>query len=331
MACPHRIAGHRPPHPAQADDCNLAHRAHSIEQLAGELDPGVRVNSVSAGVVRTEMARFVWKPGEEETAPGLPLARIGELEDVARAVQWLVSDAAGWVTSADLLVDGGTRGSSTANAVVPYDGSEGKGGRDEHADPAADGALADADLTGQEFYDGETPAVLVGIVVMQASGPGRAAGVRHGDPQGLGAERQMNRHVAVTVLGGVGGQFTDDEFGGCQVGGRQMPVRQGRFDDAACHRDPADLGGKRQDRTAGGGGPRAAGRGRPCPGASGIGARAGTSRPGRGGGASYGARVCGIGKNSGAHSRTPWLGLWRNAVLDGSLVCRDVPRCRGTR
>ncbi|MCQ9183022.1 SDR family oxidoreductase [Streptomyces sp. IBSBF 2953] len=82
---------------------------HLTQQLAGELGPGVRVNSVSPGLVRTEMARFMWEPGEQETAAGLPLGRIGEPEDVAGAVLWLASDAAEWITGADLLVDGGTR------------------------------------------------------------------------------------------------------------------------------------------------------------------------------------------------------------------------------
>jgi NAD(P)-dependent dehydrogenase (short-subunit alcohol dehydrogenase family) len=78
---------------------------HLTRQLAGELAPRVRVNSVSPGLVRTEMARFVWEKGPVE----LPLGRIGEPEDIARAVVWLASDAAEWITGADLLVDGGTR------------------------------------------------------------------------------------------------------------------------------------------------------------------------------------------------------------------------------
>jgi NAD(P)-dependent dehydrogenase (short-subunit alcohol dehydrogenase family) len=78
---------------------------HLTRQLAGELAPKVRVNSVSPGLVRTEMARFVWEKGPIE----LPLGRIGEPEDIARAVVWLASDAAAWITGADLLVDGGTR------------------------------------------------------------------------------------------------------------------------------------------------------------------------------------------------------------------------------
>ncbi|WP_416986471.1 SDR family oxidoreductase [Streptomyces sp. T028] len=82
---------------------------HLTQQLAGELGPAVRVNAVSPGLVRTEMARFVWEPKERAIAADLPLGRIGEPEDVAQAVLWLCSDAAQWITGTDLLVDGGTR------------------------------------------------------------------------------------------------------------------------------------------------------------------------------------------------------------------------------
>ncbi|MFC4466555.1 SDR family oxidoreductase [Streptomyces xiangluensis] len=92
---------------------------HLTQQLAGELAPKVRVNSVSPGLVRTEMARFVWERGEDEVAAGLPLGRIGEPEDIARAVIWLASDAAEWITGADLLVDGGTR-VRAANTATAY-------------------------------------------------------------------------------------------------------------------------------------------------------------------------------------------------------------------
>jgi 3-oxoacyl-[acyl-carrier protein] reductase len=82
---------------------------HLTQQLAGELAPKVRVNSVSPGLVRTEMARFVWEDGEDVIAAGLPLGRLGEPDDIARAVVWLASDAADWISGTDLLVDGGTR------------------------------------------------------------------------------------------------------------------------------------------------------------------------------------------------------------------------------
>ncbi|MEU1805089.1 SDR family oxidoreductase [Streptomyces sp. NPDC019937] len=78
-------------------------------QLAAELAPSVRVNAVSPGLIRTEMARFVWDRDEPAIAATLPLARIGEPEDVASAVRWLVSDEASWITGTDLVVDGGRR------------------------------------------------------------------------------------------------------------------------------------------------------------------------------------------------------------------------------
>ena len=77
--------------------------------LAAELAPGVRVNSVSPGLVRTELARFYWEAHGQQAAAATPLGRLGEPEDVAEAVLWLLSPAAAWVTGTDLLVDGGRR------------------------------------------------------------------------------------------------------------------------------------------------------------------------------------------------------------------------------
>ncbi|MFJ6633649.1 SDR family oxidoreductase [Streptomyces sp. NPDC091376] len=118
---------------------------HLTRQLAGELAPGVRVNTVSPGLVRTEMARFVWERAEERIARSLPLARMGEPEDVARAVLWLLSDDADWVTGTDLLVDGGTRvrgaaGVGTGSYAVhdALANTDARGGPPAQAGPGAD-------------------------------------------------------------------------------------------------------------------------------------------------------------------------------------------------
>lgn len=71
---------------------------------------GVRINSVSPGVIMTAMSR----KAEEEHPEAMqsmydmtPLGRAGEVEDVANVVEFLLSDAAAFVTGTDILVDGG--------------------------------------------------------------------------------------------------------------------------------------------------------------------------------------------------------------------------------
>jgi NAD(P)-dependent dehydrogenase (short-subunit alcohol dehydrogenase family) len=69
----------------------------------------IRVNSVSPGVIATPMAADVLA-SEAAALPFLrhtPLQRIGQPEEVADAVVWLLSDEARFVTGQSLLVDGG--------------------------------------------------------------------------------------------------------------------------------------------------------------------------------------------------------------------------------
>jgi NAD(P)-dependent dehydrogenase (short-subunit alcohol dehydrogenase family) len=78
--------------------------------LSKELAPdGIRVNTVSPGLIATELhARSTEDPGRvERIAPLIPLARVGEAEEVAEAVLFLLSDAASYVTGANLKVSGG--------------------------------------------------------------------------------------------------------------------------------------------------------------------------------------------------------------------------------
>jgi NAD(P)-dependent dehydrogenase (short-subunit alcohol dehydrogenase family) len=86
------------------------------KQLALELSPKIRVNSVAPGVVRTKLAEALWKEHEQELAAAIALNRIGEPDDVAAAIVFLASDAAAWITGEKMVIDGGLR----LGNPVPY-------------------------------------------------------------------------------------------------------------------------------------------------------------------------------------------------------------------
>jgi NAD(P)-dependent dehydrogenase (short-subunit alcohol dehydrogenase family) len=78
---------------------------HSKE-LAGD---GVRVNAVSPGLIETEIhALSTGDPARaERLKPLIPLERAGTADEVARAVLFLLSDEASYITGANLRVSGG--------------------------------------------------------------------------------------------------------------------------------------------------------------------------------------------------------------------------------
>jgi NAD(P)-dependent dehydrogenase (short-subunit alcohol dehydrogenase family) len=80
---------------------------HLTRQFAVELGPKVRVNAIAPGLVRTEMVRALWEPNEEGFKERLPLGRIGEPEDIAKAAVFLASDDSSWMTGQTMTIDGG--------------------------------------------------------------------------------------------------------------------------------------------------------------------------------------------------------------------------------
>jgi NAD(P)-dependent dehydrogenase (short-subunit alcohol dehydrogenase family) len=71
---------------------------------------GIRVNVVSPGGTETRLMRsfFDNTPGaEEEVIKGVPLGRLGRLDDIARAVLFLASNESSFVAGHELFVDGG--------------------------------------------------------------------------------------------------------------------------------------------------------------------------------------------------------------------------------
>jgi 3-oxoacyl-[acyl-carrier protein] reductase len=68
---------------------------------------GITVNAVAPGYIRTEMTDKLSDAAREAFLTLVPLARAGTPEDVARAVGFLCSEAAAYITGQVLHVDGG--------------------------------------------------------------------------------------------------------------------------------------------------------------------------------------------------------------------------------
>jgi NAD(P)-dependent dehydrogenase (short-subunit alcohol dehydrogenase family) len=86
-----------------------------VRSVAVDYAPyGIRCNAIAPGATETEM---MWvtvppediEPTREILKREIPLGRLGEPIDIARAIAWLVSSESAYVTGTTLMVDGGVR------------------------------------------------------------------------------------------------------------------------------------------------------------------------------------------------------------------------------
>ena len=78
------------------------------KSLAKELaSRGVTVNAVAPGFMETDMTAAMPEAAKTATLTAIPMGRMGAAEDVAKAVAFLASEEAGYITGQVLAVDGG--------------------------------------------------------------------------------------------------------------------------------------------------------------------------------------------------------------------------------
>jgi acetoacetyl-CoA reductase len=69
---------------------------------------GITVNAIAPGYIGTEMVMAVPKDVlEKRIIPLIPVGRLGEPDEIARAVLFLASDEAGYITGSTLSINGG--------------------------------------------------------------------------------------------------------------------------------------------------------------------------------------------------------------------------------
>ena len=58
-------------------------------------------------MIKTDFARALYEGREAEASAQYPLGRLGEVDDVAGPVAFLLSDDAAWITGQTVVIDGG--------------------------------------------------------------------------------------------------------------------------------------------------------------------------------------------------------------------------------
>ncbi|MEU9334757.1 SDR family oxidoreductase [Streptomyces sp. NPDC048290] len=103
------VSGTRPSPGTAAYGAAKAGLENLARSMAVEWAPEVRVNTLVAGMVRTELTHLHYggPDGVAAVAGTVPLGRLAEPADIGAAAVFLASDAAAYITGASLLVHGG--------------------------------------------------------------------------------------------------------------------------------------------------------------------------------------------------------------------------------
>ncbi|MBE9042022.1 glucose 1-dehydrogenase [Oscillatoriales cyanobacterium LEGE 11467] len=86
---------------------------HMTKMAAQEYGKDIRINAIAPGAIDTPMLDRVkrdWEVSEEQLVSPYPIQRVGQPEEVAKAVTWLASDAASYVSGMRFDIDGGGLG-----------------------------------------------------------------------------------------------------------------------------------------------------------------------------------------------------------------------------
>jgi 3-oxoacyl-[acyl-carrier protein] reductase len=80
-----------------------------VRTWAAELSPAVRVNGIAPALTNTPLAeKFLSSEDKRKAmAARYPLGRFGEIDDIAAATEYLLSEQSSWMTGQVLGVDGG--------------------------------------------------------------------------------------------------------------------------------------------------------------------------------------------------------------------------------
>ncbi len=102
------IAGHKPAPCFAAYGTAKSALSFLTQELAQEFAPRIRVNAIAVGSTKTDALNTVLNDEIEQTMVSLtPMARLGEVEDIALGALYLCSNAASYVTGEILGVNGG--------------------------------------------------------------------------------------------------------------------------------------------------------------------------------------------------------------------------------